>query len=69
MHAIKYPQPLQILVADTATYNHYKQGNRVIHNGLPTVQKLPANTVQTSPSLISTQKGKFINFLLFENKV
>lgn len=50
IYAIKYPQPLQLLVADIATYNYYKQQNKVIHSGLPSVQKLPRNIVEEPSS-------------------
>ncbi len=42
--SVRYPTPLKLLVADHATYNYYKQQNKVIHSGLPTIRKLPSST-------------------------
>ncbi len=66
IRAIKYPQPLQVLVADATTYKYYKQQNKLIHNGLPTVKKLPENIIDQSTSLVSSYQGRFIFFFLFK---
>ncbi len=55
---IKYPQPLDVLVADHATYNYYKQQNILIHSGLPSVRKLPENFGHTSMSTVSSRQGR-----------
>jgi hypothetical protein len=66
--AIKYPQPLQILVADSATYNYYKQQNKLIHNRLPTVEILPGNIIDQLPSPTpSLHRGIFIIYIYFLN--
>jgi hypothetical protein len=48
--ATKYPEPLELLVADAATYNYYKQQNKTIQHGLASVQKLPENVVNRNSS-------------------
>ncbi|CAF3633945.1 unnamed protein product [Rotaria sp. Silwood1] len=54
---IKYPQSLQLLVANVETFNYYKQQNKAIHSKLPSVTKLSENkTSQSSPSVASVQK-------------
>jgi len=63
IRAIKYPQPLQILVADSATYNYYKRQNKVIHSGLPSVRRLPENFVDRSISTVSSRQGRFLGFI------
>lgn len=65
IRSIKYPQPLQILVADSATYNYYKRQNKVIHSGLPTVKKLPTNIIERSVSVTPTYQGIFIILFFF----
>ncbi len=68
IRAIKYPQPLQILVADTATYNHYKQQNKMIHSRLPTVKKLPEKVIARSESPVRQRQGIYMFFLNFFEK-
>jgi hypothetical protein len=65
IRVIKYPQPLQILVADSATYNYYNQQNKVIHSGLPSVKKLPGNIIDRPTSLTSSNQGIFIIYIFF----
>lgn len=40
---IKYPEPLQFLVASAETYDYYKESGQPIHSGLPQLQK-PSST-------------------------
>jgi len=53
----KFPQPLQLLVADSATYNHYKQQHKQIHSGLPTVRRI------TEDRTSSNQQSKKFEFI------
>jgi hypothetical protein len=63
IYVIKYPQPLQVLVVDDATYNYYKRQNKVIHSGLPSVRRLPENFVDQSISTVSSRPGRFLGFI------
>lgn len=69
IRSTKFPQPLQLLVVDKATYNRYKQQGKRIHNGLSTVKRIPeelttnrheidsiidATPTQRSPTITST---------------
>jgi hypothetical protein len=60
IYVIKYPQPLQVLVADNATYNYYKRQNKIIHSGLPNVRKLPENFANQSMSSVSSRQSRFL---------
>jgi len=50
IRAVKYPEPLQMLVADVPTYEYYKQQQKLIHRGLPNVKIMPANIPARSRS-------------------
>lgn len=50
IRAVKYPEPLQMLVADVPTYEYYKQQQKLIHRGLPNVKIMPPNTPYRSAS-------------------
>jgi hypothetical protein len=43
-----------MLVADVPTYDYYKQQQKLIHRGLPTVKIIPANIAGRSPSPASS---------------
>lgn len=54
IRAVKYPEPLQMLVASVPTYDYYKQQQKLIHRGLPTVKIMPANRPERSVSPTSS---------------
>jgi hypothetical protein len=61
-----YPQPLRLLVANATTYDYYKKQKKPINSKLPSVQKLPLDRNDQSPSPIdSTEEGMFIMFFAF----
>ncbi|CAF1451642.1 unnamed protein product [Adineta ricciae] len=43
IHNIRYPDPLQMLVIDTSTYDDCQTRNERIHQNLPNVQIMPSN--------------------------
>jgi hypothetical protein len=61
-----YPQPLKLLVANAATYDSYKKQKKTITSKLPSVQKLPVDRNDRSPSPIdSSNGGMFMMFFAF----
>lgn len=54
IRAVKYPEPLQMLVANVPTYDYYKQQQKLIHRGLPNVKIMPANRPARSISPTSS---------------
>jgi hypothetical protein len=44
IRTVRYPEPLQMLVADVPTYNYYRQQQKLIHRGLANVRPMPSNT-------------------------
>lgn len=56
IRGVKYPQPLQMLVANVPTYEYYKQQQKLIHRGLPNVRIMPANIPGRSASPASSRR-------------
>lgn len=56
IRSVKYPQPLQMLVANVPTYDYYKQQQKLIHRGLPNVKIMPANIPGRSGSPASSHR-------------
>jgi hypothetical protein len=56
IRAVQYPEPLQMLVADVATYDHYKREQKLIHRSLPTVRVMPPNRPAPSTSPASSRR-------------
>jgi len=50
IRSIKYPEALQMLVADVSTYENYRAKNQPIHQRLPNVKIMPSNRVTRQPS-------------------
>jgi hypothetical protein len=46
----KFPQPLELLVTDVVTYDHYKQLGKLIHSRLPSVRIMMQNYIKRTPS-------------------
>jgi hypothetical protein len=47
--AIKYPEPIQVLVVDSATYEYYQKQNKSFHRKLPNARILPPNMPNQCP--------------------
>ena len=60
IRSVKYPQPLQMLVADVPTYEYYKQQQKLIHRGLPSVKIIQANTPGRSASPASSRQCMYL---------
>ncbi|CAF0822274.1 unnamed protein product [Adineta steineri] len=56
IRSVKYPEPLQMLVADVPTYEHYKQQSKLIHRSLPNVRVMPPNRPARSVSPASSSR-------------
>ncbi len=66
IRSVKYPEPLQMLVADVPTYDYYKQQQKLIHRGLPNVRIIPANRLPRSVSPASSRRCMYYeNLFLF----
>jgi hypothetical protein len=50
IRAVKYPDALEMLVADVPTYESYRQRNETIHRGLHNVRIMPENIISRSAS-------------------
>jgi hypothetical protein len=50
IRSVKYPDALQMLVADVPTYEYYRQQQKLINRGLPNVRTLPPNIPMRSAS-------------------
>ena len=59
IRAVKYPEPLELLVADVPTYEYYKQNRKLINRGLNNVRIMPANSVMRSSSPGSSHRCKY----------
>ena len=64
IRAVQYPQPLQLLVADQATYERYKRQGQPINSGLPNVRRLPGTVVERSVSFSRIRQGLFFPHFL-----
>ena len=54
IRSVRYPEPLKMLVANVPTYEYYKQQQKLIHQGLPSVKILPPNKPARSASPASS---------------
>jgi hypothetical protein len=43
IRTVRYPEPLQMLVSDTPTYDYYRQQQKHIHSGLANVRTMSPN--------------------------
>ncbi|UJR14959.1 hypothetical protein I4U23_001938 [Adineta vaga] len=57
IRAVRYPEPLEVLVADVPTYDYYKQQQKLIHRGLPNVRIMSPNRPARSVSPSSSRRS------------
>lgn len=55
IRGVRYPEPLEVLVADIPTYDYYKQQQKLIHRSLPNVKVMPPNRPARSVSPSSSR--------------
>lgn len=73
IRAVRYPQPLQLLVADQATYERYKSQNKPIHSRLSNVRPFPQGATtrpdssqRPRPGKISSEFSSFHNYTILD---
>lgn len=62
IRSVKYPDALQMLVADVPTYEYYRQQQKLINRGLPNVRTLPPNRPIRSASPSSSSHRCKLDF-------
>lgn len=59
IRVVQYPQPLQLLVCDQATYDRYKSQGKIIHSGLPNIDKSSTGVIERPVSFSRVPRGLF----------
>lgn len=66
IRAVQYPQPLQLLVTDQATYDRYRRQSKRIHSGLPNVRRLPEGVITRPVSFRGSHRGKSFSLIFLD---